>query len=263
MKHVEMTEPSAPEEERLATRGPAARTGWSAARRYLPLALIVLLLGLGYAFGVQDHITLSELGERRDALKAHVDAHFVRSIAIYLAVYTVMAAIAFPAQSVVSVIGGFLFGWQAGAAAIAVGATVGASLLFLATRSAFGDFLRRRAGGIAAGVAEGFRTNAFGYLLVLRLAPVFPFFLVNIVAALCDIRLRSFVLATFFGILPGVFAYAWLGEGVDSVLVAARAAGREPSVADLLTPQITFAFFALAAVAALPLLIRWLRQRRR
>ncbi len=232
------------------------------ARRYLPLAVIVILLALGYAFGVQDHVTLAELGERRDALKAHVDAHFARSIAIYLAVYTVSAAIAFPAQSVLSIVGGFLFGWQAGAAAIAVGATTGATILFLATRSAFGDFLRRRAGGIAAAVGEGFRTNAVGYLLVLRLAPVFPFFLVNIVAALFDISLRSFVLATFFGILPGVLAYAWLGEGVDSVLVAASAAGREPSVADLLTPQITIAFFALAAVAALPLLVRWLRRRR-
>lgn len=240
----------------------SARRGRSPLFRYLPLAFIVAVLALGYLFGVQDHLTLSVLGERRDALKAYVDANFGSSLAAYLAIYTVAAAIAFPAQAVLSVIGGFLFGWLAGSAAIAVGATMGASMLFLATRSAFGSFLRDRGKGVASRLAEGFREDAVGYLLVLRLAPVFPFFLVTIAAALFDIRLRSFVLATFFGILPGVFAYAWLGQGVDSVLVAANAAGREPSVSDLVTPEITIAFVALATVAALPPVIRRLRRRR-
>jgi len=239
----------------------AARSARPALVRYLPLAVIVAVLALGYAFGLQDQLSLSALGERRDALRTYVDANFGRSLATYLAIYTLAAAIAFPAQGVLSVIGGFLFGWIFGGAAIVLGATTGASILFLATRSAFGGFLRRRGQGTAARVAEGFRENAVGYLLALRLAPVFPFFLVTIAAALFDIRLRSFVLATFFGILPAVFAYAWLGQGLDSVLEAGRAAGREPSVADLVTPEITIAFCALAAVAALPPLIRWLRRR--
>ncbi len=114
---------------------------------------------------------------------------------------------------------------------MAVGATIGASLLFLATRSAFGGFLRQRVDGIVKGLADGFRDNAFGYLLVIRLAPIFPFFAVNIAAALLDITLAQFVGATFLGILPGTFAYAYLGQGIDSVLVAASASGvRSPAM---------------------------------
>lgn len=262
MTPAEMTEFGPPDERPEPSEDPA-RAGRSAAARTLPFAIIVAILALGYAFGLQDHLSLSALGERRDVLRAYVDTNFGSSFVTYLAIYTIAAAIAFPAQAVLSVIGGFLFGWLAGGAAIVVGATTGASILFLATRSAFGRVLRRRGRGTAARVAEGFRENAVGYLLVLRLAPVFPFFLVTIAAALFDIRLRSFILATFFGILPGVFAYAWLGQGLDSVLVAATAAGREPSVADLVTPEITIAFFVLAAVAMLPPLIRLIWRRRR
>lgn len=239
-----------------------ARGARPALLRYLPLAVIVALLALGYAFGLQDRVSLAALGERRDELRAYVDANFGSSLATYLAIYTLAAAVAFPAQAVLSVIGGFLFGWLVGGASILIGATVGASILFLATRSAFGGFLRRRGEGVAARTAQGFRENAVGYLLALRLAPVVPFFLVTIAAALFDIRLRSFVLATFVGILPAVFAYAWLGQGLDSVLAAAREMGREPKVADLVTPEITIAFCALAAVAALPPLVRWVRRRR-
>ena len=111
-------------------------------------------------------------------------------------------------------------------------------------------------------LAEGFRENAFGYLFVIRLAPVFPFFVVNIAAALFDISLGRFVAATFLGILPGTFAYAYLGQGVDSVLVAAQQAGRrEAEISDLVTGEITLAFLALAAIALTPTIVRQLRRR--
>ncbi len=158
-----------------------------------------------------------------------------------------------------TIFGGFLFGWLVGGAAVALGATAGATTLFLAARSAFGDFLRKRVGGVAARFADGFEKNAFSYLLVLRLAPVFPFFVVNIVPALFNVKLRTYVGATFLGILPGTFAYAYLGQGVDSVLLAARRAGHEASVSDLVTPEITIAFAALAFVAAIPVIINAIR----
>ncbi|MEX2298092.1 MAG: TVP38/TMEM64 family protein [Dongiaceae bacterium] len=227
------------------------------------MALVVTGLAVGYAFGLQDYLTLGFLAEQRDELKAFVAERYALSLAAFLLVYILAVALSFPAASVLTVFGGFLFGWMIGGATVAVGATIGASLLFLATRSAFGSFLRERVDGFAKRLADGFRENAFGYLLVIRLAPVFPFFVVNIAAALFDISLGRFVAATFLGILPGTFAYAYLGQGVDSVLVAARDAGRTATLSDLATQEITLAFAALAVVAAIPFIIARLRRRPR
>lgn len=223
--------------------------------RFAPVALIVAGLAAGYAFGLQDYLTLEFLAEQRDSLNAVVEKHYALSLAAFIVVYILAVAFSFPAASVLTIFGGFLFGWAVGGAAVAVSATIGASLLFLATRSAFGGFLRARVGGFVQRLADGFRTNAFGYLLVIRLAPIFPFFVVNIAAALFDISLGHFVAATFVGILPGTFAYAYLGQGVDSVLAAAQEAGQTASLADLVTPDITLAFLALAVVAAIPTIV--------
>jgi uncharacterized membrane protein YdjX (TVP38/TMEM64 family) len=227
-----------------------------------PGLLIVLGLLLGYAFGVQDYLSLTYLAAQRGELQALVASHHAAAAALFLGIYVVAVALSFPAASVLTVFGGFLFGWALGGALVAVGATVGATVLFLAARSAAGGFLRERAAGTAAKLAEGFERNAFSYLLVIRLAPVFPFFAVNIAAALFRIGVRDYVAATFLGILPGTFAYAWLGEGVDSVLAAAQATGHDATIGDLVTPEITLAFVALAVAAAIPTVVAQVRRRR-
>lgn len=242
-----------------AGRGDAARR--SLLWRYLPIAIIAAGLALGYAMGWQRFFSLTFLSESSDALKAWVAARPVLAPAAFFAAYALAVAFSFPAASVLTIFAGFLFGWFYGGALVAVAATLGATAIFLAARSAFGDVLRRRVGGRAARMAEGFENNAFGYLLALRLAPVFPFFVVNIAPALFKVPVRVYVTATLLGILPGTFAYAWLGEGVGSVLEAARAAGEEPSVGDLVTPEITLAFVLLALVAAVPTVVRSVRGR--
>lgn len=241
-----------PEGQSDASRGRYAR--------YVPVAIVISGLAFGYAFGLQDYLSLGFLAEQRQALHAYVGANVFWSALLFLVVYILAVAFSFPAASVLTIFGGFLFGWMLGGALVAVGATVGASILFLATRSAFGGFLRHRVDGFVKKLADGFRENAFGYLFVIRLAPVFPFFVVNIAAALFDISLGRFVAATFFGILPGTFAYAYLGQGVDSVLVAAQASGREAQISDLVTRDITLAFFALALVALIPTIMRQFRK---
>lgn len=230
--------------------------------RLAPIGIVVLGLALGYAFGLQNYLSLGYLAEQRQALRAYVDANVIWSALLFTGVYILAVAFSFPAASILTIFGGFLFGWLLGGSLVAVGATIGASILFMATRSAFGSFLRQRVDGVVKKLADGFRENAFGYLFVIRLAPVFPFFVVNIAAALFDISLARFVAATFFGILPGTFAYAYLGQGVDSVLVAAQEAGRQAQISDLVTREITLAFFALAVVALIPTIVKQVRQRR-
>jgi uncharacterized membrane protein YdjX (TVP38/TMEM64 family) len=242
--------------EKAATEEQAGRAG---ARRFLPLAVIVAGLAVGYAFGLQDYLSLAMLAEKRDELRAFVDAHFVRALAIYFVLYVLAVALSFPAASILTIFGGFMFGWLAGGATTLFAATIGATAIFLAARSAFGDVLRRKAGPALARLADGFAKDGFSYLLVLRLAPVFPFFIVNIAPAIFGVKPRDYVAATFLGILPGTFAYSWLGQGVDSVIVAAAEAGREVSIGDIVTPEITAAFALLALVAATPPVLRKIR----
>jgi len=245
--------PETPTDTAPETRKPAA---W---RRFLPLAIIAAGLAGGYAAGLQDYLSLTVLVEQRDALKTFVADHRVASILGYFVLYTLAVAFAFPAASVLTIFAGFVFGWFIAGTLTVFAATTGAAAIFLAARSAFGDVLRKRAGPFAAKLADGFAKDAFGYLLVLRLAPVFPFFIINIAPAFFDIRLRTYVAATFLGIIPGTFAYSWLGQGLDSVIEAA--AGREIAISDLVTPEITIAFLGLAIVAAIPTIVRKFRAR--
>lgn len=241
-----------------AKRGGASSPLW----RLMPALVVAAGLGAGYALGLQRYFSLDFLAASSDALTAYAAAHPVLAPSLFFCVYVLAVAFSFPAASVLTVFGGFLFGWLTGGILVAFAATLGASLLFMAARGAFRDALRRRLGGFAGRLASGFEEDAFGYLLALRLAPVLPFFIVNIAPAFFRVRLRTYVGATFLGILPGTFAYAWLGEGVDSVLDAARRAGHAASLSDIVTPQITAAFALLALVAALPVVVRRVRGRR-
>jgi uncharacterized membrane protein YdjX (TVP38/TMEM64 family) len=239
----------------------AENKGRSGLYRLLPFGVILAGLALSYAFGLQDYLSLSYLGESRAAPKAYVAANFFLSAAMFMALYVAAVAFSLPAATILTVFGGFLFGWLAGGVMVVIAATIGACILFLAARSALGGFLRDKVGGRAAALAEGFKKDAFSYLLVLRLAPVFPFFFVNIAPALFDVTLRTFAAATLLGIIPGTFAYAFLGQGVDSVLDAAQKSGTQASISDLVTPQITLAFAGLACVAAIPIIIKKLRSK--
>ena len=235
----------------------AAGPSW---RKFVPLAVLLAGLAAAYVFGLAEFLTLDYLGQQQKFLKGFVAANNVLASILFVILYIAVVALSLPAASVLTIFGGFLFGWLQGGLMIVFAATCGATILFLAARSSLGGFLRARLGTRTAAFAEGFQKDAFGYLLVLRLAPVFPFFLVNIAPAFFNVKTRDYVLATALGIMPGTFAYAWLGEGVGSVIEAARASGQTPSVSQLVTPQITIAFAALAIVAAIPLVLKRFRR---
>ncbi len=229
--------------------------------RFVPAAVIVTGLATAFALGWHRYLTLAWLGESRDMLRAAVDANLVLSVAAFLFFHVTATAFSFPAAAMLTVFAGFLFGWKLGMGTIMIGSLVGATVLFLSARAASGGYLRSRVAALAPGFAAGFERDAFSYLLVLRLAPFIPFFMVNILPALFNVRLKTFLAATAIGIIPGAFAYSRLGEGADSVLTAARAAGRDVTLADLVTTEIRIAFAALALVTLIAAVVRrvWLR----
>jgi len=192
-----------------------------------------------------------------------VSASPLRATALFFLVYVIVVALSIPAASVLTIFAGFLFGWLTGGIIVVAAATAGSCLLFAAAHTAFGDILRERAGPFLGRFAQGFSKNAFSYLLILRLAPIFPFFVVNIAPAFFSVSLRTFAAATIVGIIPGTFVYTWLGRGCERVIEDAAGKDQPLMLSDFLVPEMTFALMALAVIAALPLIVQFVREKKR
>ena len=218
--------------------------------RLLPLAV---LLGGGalllFAFDVGALLNLDSLREHKAWLSQQVAANLPLAAAVFALVY---------AGS--TLIGGFLFGTVLGSALVAVGATLGAVAVFLAARTAFGDVLRRRAGPLLRKLQDGLQQDALSYLLVLRLIPLFPFWLVNIAPAVFGVSLRVYTVATLIGILPATIIYCSVGAGLGALLdedLDLASLGRI-----ILEPQYILPLLGLALLSLLPIGYRRWKQRR-
>jgi len=227
-------------------------TSRSSLARWWPLAALILGLGLFLALRLDRYVSFAALKEHRTLLLDLVDRHFAVSAAAFTLIYMVSVAFSLPIATLLTVSAGFLFGTWVGMILSDIGATAGGVILFLAAKSAFGDILRRRAGPWLARMQKGFQDNAFYYLLMLRLIPVFPLFVVNLVPAFLGIRLRDYVLATLIGIVPGSFVFASVGAGLGSVFDA----GGEFSAKGILTPQVIVALLGLACLALVPVVYK-------
>jgi uncharacterized membrane protein YdjX (TVP38/TMEM64 family) len=219
------------------------------------LAILAVFVGgvvAFFAFGGQRHLSLETVKANRDALVAFADHHFAAALAIAFLVYAGAIALSLPGGLVLSLTVGFVFGRWVGTALVVAAATVGATLVFLAARYLFADAARRRLGPVGARINAGFTENAFAYLLFLRLVPLFPFFLVNLAPAFTSVPLRTYVLATLIGIIPGTFVYVNLGEAL----------GRIDSLQGLVSRDTLLAFVLLGLFALAPVAWKKLKARR-
>jgi uncharacterized membrane protein YdjX (TVP38/TMEM64 family) len=242
--------------------------------RVLAFAALIVLGFVVVGIGRYEGLSPVALLERHAAIDAFVATHWLAALAAFAAIYVVVIALSLPGGALLTICGGAIFGGLAAGSAALVGATIGATIIFLIAKSALGGWLVRRAGARAQAVAAGFCADAFNYLLFLRLVPLFPFCLVNLVPALCGVRLRTFVLATALGIIPGTFAFAFFGAGLGSAVTAqvdayracvaaARTGcrfGFDPSAA--VTPQLIAGLVALGVLALVPVVVKRLRAAR-
>jgi uncharacterized membrane protein YdjX (TVP38/TMEM64 family) len=222
--------------------------------RWVPLAIVVVALALGYAFGLHHFLSLEAFRRYHDSLAAFVEANALLAAAGYLSVYVVAVALSFPGASALTIAGGFMFGCEVGTLLAAVAATIGATLIFLIARTTLGDIMAARAGPAMQKLRAGFQAEGFSYLLFLRLVPLFPFWLVNLAAALFGMRLLPYVAATAIGILPATFVFAYFGEGLESALATDR-----PQI----SAKLFLAFALLGLMALLPAAVRKWRRRQK
>jgi uncharacterized membrane protein YdjX (TVP38/TMEM64 family) len=214
------------------------------ARRLLPLGLLVAAWIVFMLAGGSRYLTFSALARNHDWLCGLVQQWGILAAFGYIVVYATLVALSVPGGAVLTIAGGFLFGPWLGTLCAVVGATLGATGIFLAARAGLGG-LAHRAGPFVARLEAGFRADAFNYLLVLRLVFIVPFWLVNLVPALVGVKLWTYVLATFIGIIPATFVFASLGSGLSNVV-------EEPGLAVLLRPSVLGPIVGLALLALVP-----------
>lgn len=241
-------------------------------KRWLPIIIILALMVAAYATGLQHQLTLQNIAVHREILRQFIATHWLQAVLMYAGVYMVAVALSFPAAGLLTVIGGVLFGWQVGAVATVIGATLGATIIFLAAKTSFEKVLTRKSGPLLTRIRDGFAANEFSYLLFLRFVPLFPFWLVNLAAALARIRLKTFIPATFVGIIPITLVFSFVGSSLDSLIEAQRIAyetclaqgveqhcAYDLSLGHIVTPKIVLALGALGLVALIPVLVKKFR----
>lgn len=228
------------------------------ARRFGLLLILLAAVVWAVASGATDKISLAELQARRAELSAFVDAYFWTSLAVFIGLYIAIIALSLPLALVMTLAGGFLFGPVVGALAALSAATLGSTVAFLAARTAFGDVVAKRSGRVVTALVSGFRRNAFSFLLTLRVIPLAPVPVINIAAGLAGVPAVTFMVASFIGMAPGSFIYAFLGAGLGTVFER----GEEPNLGIIFEPQILGPLIALGMFAMIPVVYRRFQRRR-
>ncbi len=231
-----------------------ARNGWA---RMLPLAGIVAV-ALGGAWLLGDYLTFEALRDNREALIAYRDAHYLAAVAVFMGIYIVIAGFSLPGATIATLAGGFLFGAFPGVIYNVGAATVGAVIIFLAARWGLGEKLSAKmdaSEGRVKAIKEGIDENQWSMLFLIRLVPVVPFFVANLIPALVGVSLWRYVVSTFIGIIPGGLVYTSVGAGLGEVF----ARGETPNLGIIFEPHVLLPILGLAALALLPVALKAIR----
>ena len=220
----------------------------SEAKSGLGVGKIAVVLAIGVAvaaffyFDLGQFLSLQALKDNRDYLLSFTETHSAAAAALFVLAYITVAGLSLPGAVILTLAGGFLFGFVWGTLFVNLGATTGATLAFLASRYLLRDWVERKFGKWLGPVQQGFEKNAFSYLMTLRLIPLFPFFVVNLVSGLTRMNVGAYVAATAIGIIPGSFVYAYAGRQLGAI----------NSLKDIASPGVIGAFVLLGLLALLP-----------
>ncbi len=215
---------------------------------------VFLLAGLAFFFasGANDVLTLDFMAQHYTSIKGFVSDNQWLSYLGFFCAYTIAVTFSLPIASLLTLVGGAILEWPA-LVLVVLAATAGASMVFLAAQNVFADILRGQAGTFLGRLEDGFLKDPFFYLLSLRLIPVAPFWVVNIVPAFTSMPFRQFLTATFLGIIPGTCIYIWIGRSFDHLL----AAGKTPDLAILTSPHVLLPLAGLGVLTLTPIVARW------
>lgn len=226
----------------------------------MPL-VVILIVALTGGYLLRDVLSFEALRENRAALLAFRDANYALTVLAFMAAYVAIVVFSLPGALVATLTGGFLFGTFPGVLFNVSAATIGAVGIFLAARWGLGERLAARmesGQGAVKRIKDGIDENQWSMLFLIRLVPVVPFFVANLVPALVGVPVGRFVVSTFLGIIPGGLVYTSVGAGLGEVF----ARGETPDLGVLFAPHILLPILGLCALAALPIVIKAVRGRK-
>ncbi len=241
-----------------ATGTPPASKDKPLAMRLLPLAVVAAGIAAFFVFDLDRFLSFEALSEHREFLKSWTAENGVLAALIFMAAYCVMVALSLPGAVWATLAGGFVFGTWVGGLYVVIGATLGATAIFLIAKYALYDFFKEKAGGAVQKMEAGFNENAMSYMFVLRLVPLFPFWLVNLVPAFLGVKLRTYVIGTFFGIMPGSMVFSSVGNGLGAVFEQ----GGTPDLGIIFEPAILGPILALAALSMIPVVYKRIKAKK-
>ncbi len=219
-------------------------------KRFLPLLIIAAFMLTAYLMGWQRYLSLDHLQAMRTNFP-------LTAPLLFILLYATATALSFPGGLFLSIIGGFLFGIPFATLYVVIGATMGASIIFWAARTAFAPALKKKAGPFLKKLRGGFQKNEISYMLFLRLVPLFPFWLINIAPAFLSVRFLTYVWTTFVGIIPGAYIYTQAGSLLSESLMS----GEELSLAAILNWKMRLLLIAIGLLALIPIVIKKIRDR--
>ncbi|MDR4470141.1 MAG: TVP38/TMEM64 family protein [Nitrospira sp.] len=208
--------------------------------------MIGLAIGAFFYFDLGQFLSLAALKDNRDHLLAFTNANYVAAVGLFIVAYAIVTGLSLPGAVILTLAGGFMFGAVLGTLFVNLGATTGATLAFLTARYLLRDTVERKFGASLRPFQQGFAKNAFSYLLTLRLIPLFPFFVVNLVSGLTRVRAGTYIGATALGIIPGSFVYAYAGRQLGTI----------NSLKEIASPNVIGAFILLGLLAFVPVLYK-------
>lgn len=221
-------------------------------KKWIPIIVILILMAIAYFSGITDYLNFDNLKTHREKLLNLIASHPILSPALFMLLYIIVVALSLPGGAILTLLGGFLFGVPIGTLYVVIAATIGASLIFLAARTALGDILKRKAGPFLSKMEKGFQKNAVSYLLFLRFIPLFPFWLVNLAPAFFQVRIWTYIWTTFIGIIPGSYVYTQAGKGLAAIFDT----GESFSLDSIFNTHIKIALIVLALFVLIPIFVK-------
>lgn len=212
--------------------------------KIIVFALAAVAIGLFFYFDLQRFLTLSALKANHQALLHYYEAHTALMVIGFMALYILQTALSLPGAAILSLASGAIFGAIMGTLYAVTAATIGAALAFLVTRYLLRDIVISKFGGKLEKLNRELEQRGFNYLLFLRLVPLFPFFLINLAAGLTRLPLRTFVLGTAIGIIPGGFVFVNAGASLATIT----------SLSGIASPRVLGSFALLGLFALMPVI---------
>jgi uncharacterized membrane protein YdjX (TVP38/TMEM64 family) len=235
-------------EQTAMTNGmPAAEAASGVNAGKIAIALVIVCaIGAFFYFDLGRFLYLDTVKANRDHLLAFTEANYAASVALFILVYIAVTGLSLPGAVILTLAGGFLFGSLFATLFVNVGATTGATLAFLAARYLLRDWVEQKFGKWLEPLQQGFAKNAFSYLMTLRLIPLFPFFVVNLVSGLTRMSVGNYIAATALGIIPGSFVYAYAGRQLGTI----------NSLKEIASSNVIAAFVLLGILALVPVVYK-------